>query len=114
MSLFSWTLWVPRTPSLAPSAPMASLTVRAPMALPGKPARCLGALRHGEVSSPPPGSPGPAVPPYSPQWGSPLLVVRVRISFTSASPASLGAYLHAGALPTVYCIQRAETLSSAY
>ena len=61
MPLFSWALWVPRMPSLAPSAPTASLTVRAPMALPGKPAWCLGALRHGEVS-PPRGPTAPQCP----------------------------------------------------
>lgn len=73
MPLLSWAPWVPWTLSPDPSAPMASLTVWAPMALPGKPARRLGALHRGEVS--PLGSHSPEVPLYSPHWGSPLPVV---------------------------------------
>lgn len=108
--LFSPAPRVPRMPSLAPSAPVASLTVRAPAALPGKPAWRLGALRRGEVS--PLGSHGPAVPPYTPHWGS-LHIVRVSFIHVCISRQP-GGHLQAGALPTLYCIQHTGTLSSAY
>lgn len=112
MPLFSRALRVPRIPSLAPSAPAASLTVRAPAALPGKPAWRLGALRRGEVS--PPGVPRPRDAPIHPALG--LSSSRhARKSFIrvclSRQP---GGHLHVGALPTLYCIQHTGTLSSAY
>ena len=112
MPLFSRASRVPRIPSLAPSAPAASLTVRAPAALPGKTAWRLGALHRGEVS--PPWVPRPRDAPIHPALG----LSSSRHTSKSFNCVGLsrqpGGHLHAGALPTLYCIQHTGTLPHAY